>query len=98
MMAAQQQLASEDDPEGIAAAFEASVNTIPPLDTSRACSWSLQDHLEITGAPLLDLTGDEDGGANDDETRPSDGDGGAGPGGGGGYTVKEEDFDVFNYH
>ena len=92
LMAAQEQLASADDPEGIAAAFEASVNTVPPLDATRACAWSLQDHLQITGAPMLDLTGEPDeewqsGGANNDE---------AGPSGGGGYTVKEEDFDVFN--
>ena len=48
----------------------------------------LQDHLQITRAPMVDVNGDEDG-ANDDEAGPS--------GGGGGYTVKEEDFDVFNY-
>ena len=91
-MAAQEQLASADDPEGIAAAFEASVNTVPPLDATRACEWSLQDHLQITGAPMLDLTGEPDeewhsgDDANNDEVGPN----------GGGYTVKEEEFDVFN--
>ena len=88
-MAAQEQLASADDPEGIAAAFEASVNTVPPLDARRACEWSLHDHLQITGAPLLDLTGNGDGGTNDDKVGPSVD--------GGGYTVKEEDYVIFNY-
>ena len=55
-----------------------------------ACEWPLQDHLQISGAPLLDLTGNEAGpsGANNDEAGPS--------GWGSGDTVKEEDFDVFN--
>ena len=74
-MAAQQQLASDDDPEGIAATFEASVNTVPPLQAARACEWSLHDHLRITGAPLLDLMDDDNGGftggANDDEAGPA---------------------------
>ena len=78
------------------------MNTVPPLDARRVCEWSLHDHIQITGAPLVNLTG----GANDDEAGPSgsggggkkeDGDDEAGPSGGGsgGYTVKEEDYDAF---
>ena len=72
------------------------MNTVLPLNAARACAWSLHDHLLITGAPLLDLT-DDDGGANNDEAGPSGGGGDDEDGSGGGYTVKEEDYDVFNY-
>ena len=54
----------------------ASMNIVLPLDASRACAWLLQDHIAITRAPMLDLTGEGDddsfsSGTNDDEVGPN---------------------------
>ena len=40
-----------------------SINRIPVPDApalaeADACAWSLRDHVKMTGAPFLDLTGD----------------------------------------
>ena len=52
------------------------MNIVLPLDASRACAWLLQDHIAITRAPMLDLTGEGDddsfsSGTNDDEVGPN---------------------------
>ena len=80
------------DPEGIpglAAVLQESMNDVLPLAEADARAWFLRDHVEITGAPFLDLTGDA-GPSNVKDVGKDEADGGA--------TVKDEplDFDVFD--
>ena len=41
---------------GLAVVLQESMNNIPMMDEANAFTWSLQDHVQMTGAAFFDLT------------------------------------------